>query len=481
MTEITQTHTENIPGCIRKMSPCERFFFMAPSCTVMMAARITGTIDELRFRQALDAISRVHPLLRAKIVFDEDGGAWFSSEDVPQVPLRIAPRTSEHQWLDELKSEARQPFDISRGPLIRCVLLQSPEVSDFLVLCNHSICDGMALAGLIRGILSRYAEPGQEIRLVTPPVAQEVFKAGFSFKLLFSRIFASYANRKWRKNPHCFGPEEYTALYRGYWEGRKPGVILFEFDKDESGRLQALCREYGITVGSAVSAACLGAHAELNGGFPKSQQAIMVPFDIRRRADPPLGDVFCLCVGSVRLAFAYNTKRSFRENAVSLHGAIHTLLKNPDPAGLNIPAFDPYLTDAMSAFGMFTDKVPEVYSRTEALQRFSRDTGNFVLTLNRNFENSIPGFIPSNLGRIDVPESFDGVRLERLVFLPAASELNPLVLGGIGVNGTMTFSLLFVDPPAKTGVSPEPEMIMIRNRALEYLGFPEKVHPGAME
>jgi len=476
---MNTTHT--IPGCIRKMSPCERFFFMAPSCTVMMAARIIGKIDEQRFRQALDAMSRVHPLLRAKVVFDREGGAWFSSEDVPQIPLRIVSRLSERQWLDELKNEARQPFDISRGPLIRCVLLQSQEVSDFLVLCNHSICDGMALAGFIRGILSRYAEPGQEIRVVTPPVAQEVFKAGISLKLLFSRIFASYANRKWRRNPHRFGPEEYTALYRGYWEGRRPGVVLLEFDKDESRQLQATCREYGITVGSAVSAACLGAHAELTGGFPKPQRAIMVPFDIRRRADPPLGDVFCLCVGSVRLPFAYDMKKSFRENAVSLHGAVHALLKNPDPAGLDIPAFDPNLTDAMSAFGMFTDKVPEVYSRTESLQRFSRDTGNFVLTLNRNFEKSIPGFVPSNLGRIDVPESFDGIRLERLVFLPAASELNPLVLGGIGVNGTMTFSLLFVDPPAKTGISPEPEMIQIRNRALELLGFPEKVHPGTIE
>lgn len=470
-----------ITGCIRKMSPCERFFFMAPSCTVMMAARITGTIDEARFRQAIEDMSRVHPFLRAKIVFDEYGGAGFSSEDVPPVPLRMAPRVSEHQWLDELKSEAPQPFDISRGPLIRCVLLQSPEVSDFLVLCNHSICDGMALADLIRGILSRYVKPGQEIRLLMPPIAQEVFKAGFSFKLLFSRLFASYANRKWRKNPHHFGPEEYTALYRGYWEGRRPGVALFEFDNTESGRLQELCRDYGITVGSAVSAACLGAHAERTGGFPKPQQAIMVPFDIRRRADPPLGDVFCLCVGSVRLPFAYDTTRSFRENAVSLHDAIHTLLKNPDPAGLDIPSFDPYLTDAMSAFGMFTDKVPEVYSRTKSLEQFYRDTGNFVLTLNKKFEKMIPGFVPSNLGRIDVPESFDGVRLERLVFLPAASELNPLVLGGIGVNGTMTFSLLFVDPPAKTGVSPEPEMIGIRNRALELLGFPEKMHPGVME
>jgi hypothetical protein len=44
----------------------------------------------------------------------------------------------------------------------------------------------------------------------------------------------------------------------------------------------------------------------------------------------------------------------------------------------------------------------------------------------------------------------------------------------------MVFSLPFVDPPAKTGLSPEQEMIRIRNRALELLGFPEKVHEGTV-
>lgn len=83
MTEITHTQYENIPGIIRKMSQGERFFFMNPSCTVMMMARITGTLDKARFRQALDNVCRIHPLLRAKIVFDNRHDAWFSSDGVP--------------------------------------------------------------------------------------------------------------------------------------------------------------------------------------------------------------------------------------------------------------------------------------------------------------------------------------------------------------------------------------------------------------
>lgn len=473
--ENKHPETQKIPGCIRKMSRAERFFFMSPACTVMMAARINGTIDEKRFRQALATVSRVHPLLRAKIVFGDRHEAWFSSDGVPEVPLIVSSRTSDNQWLDELKNEARVPFALDKGPLVRCVFLQSAEVSDLLIFCNHSICDGMALAILVRDLLVRYADPDKEVRVLDPPDALDLEKPGISVTGIISRIISVYANWKWNKNPYYFGPEEYAALYRTYWEKRRPGLVLFEFDPAESARMQATCRENGVSVGSAVAAACLAAHADITGGFSKSQQTVLVPYDLRRRVQPPTGDVFCFCAGGIRLKYAYSPEKPFWDNAVALHKAIHTYLKNPSPAPL--PAFEPSLIDALAGFGVFTSKVPEAYAKTSTLQRFAADTGNIVVSFTHNIDTTFPGFTPSNLGRIDMPESYAGPRLERLVFLPASSEINPLVLGGIGACGGMVFALTFVDPPAKTGVSPEPEMIRIRNRALEYLGFPEMVHP----
>lgn len=180
------------------------------------------------------------------------------------------------------------------------------------------------------------------------------------------------------------------------------------------------------------------------------------------------------------MQFAYSPEKPFWDNAVALHKAIHSRLENLSPADSDIPPFEPSLIDGLAGFGLFIDRVPEAYAKTATLQRFLADTGNIAVSLTRNADKTFPGFIPSNLGRIDMPESQGGLRLERLVFLPAASEMNPLVLGGIGAGGGMVFTLPFVDPPANTGVSPEPEMIRIRNRALEYLGFPEKVHPGAI-
>ena len=481
MTEITHTQYENIPGIIRKMSQGERFFFMNPSCTVMMMARITGTLDKARFRQALDNVCRIHPLLRAKIVFDNRHDAWFSSDGVPPVPIRIIPRISERQWLDELKSEARVPFAIDKGPLIRCVLLQSSEISDLLIFCNHSICDGMALVGFVREILSQYGNPAQEIRVINPPDVMEILKPRFSLKDFISGFFVSFANMKWRKNPYRFGPEEYDVLYRAYWEGRRPGLVLLEFNREKSAHLQATCREHGVTVGSAVSTACYGAYQEIVGELPKSQQVLMVPYDMRKRITPPSGDVFCGFAGVFQLPFAYSPEKSLWDNAAVLHRAIHSRLENPTVLGNKIPVFEPSLIDAINPFGLYVDKVPGAYTRTKTLQRFFNDTGTVARTFTRNFEKNAIGFISSNLGRIDMPQSHEGPRLDRLIFVPAASELNPLMLGGIGINGRIVISLPFVDPPAKTGISPEPDMIRIRNRALELLGFPEMIHPYAIE
>ena len=471
----------DIPGCIRKMSRLERLFFMRPVYTVIMAARITGTVDPAELRKALDAASRKHPLLRVKVMFDERHEAWFSSEGVPPVPMRIVQRASDRQWLDELKEEARVPFDLSRGPLIRFVLLQSPEVSDILLLCNHSICDGMALANLVRDILILYEDPAQEVSVVNPPDVLDLVKPGISLSGLIVRFFVGLGNRKWQKNPYCFSAEDYAALYRGYWKTRKPGLVLLEFDPEESAHLLATCRSHGITVGSAVSAAFLAARTEIVGEFPKNQQTVMVPFDLRRRLNPPVGNVFCFCDGGVKFPFSWSVKKSFWENAKDLHKEIHSRVEVLDPSCLDIPAFDPSFIDALTAFGPYVDTIPEAFACTDTMSRFMKDTGNVVFSFNRNYEKDLPGFVPSNVGRIDVPESPGGIRLDRLIFLPGISEQGPMSLGGAGAGGRMAFSLPFVDPSAKTGISPEAELIRIRNRALEILGFPEKVSDWAME
>lgn len=464
-----------IPGIIRKMSRCERIFCMSPACTVMMAARIGGNIDEDLFRQALITVSRIHPLLRAKVVFDENHESWFSSDAVPSIPLRVITRRSQVQWIEELTSEVQVPFDLIKGPLIKFVLLNSDDCSDLLVLCNHSICDGMALAILIKEILYYYGKSEEQIQERFPPVSQDLLILKRSVKGIIGGLFAGYVNWKWRNNEFFFNSEDYSALYKAYWENRKPGMAIMEFNLDESDRLRETCRKHQVTIGSAVSAAFLRAHQDITGGFSPKQQNIMVPYDIRRRSNLPDPDVFCFCVGSVRIPARYSLNKSFWENTQDLHATIHTHLKTPDPSGLEVSSIDYSLLDALSAFAPFSELIPDAFSHTKTLHRFIQDTNNIARVMNRKFSHMIPGFVSSNLGKVELLTSDNSLSLDRLIFLPSASEINPLIMGGAGTSKGMTFTLVYVDPPAKTGISPESDMIRIRNRALELLGFPENV------
>ena len=63
--------------------------------------------------------------------------------------------------------------------------------------------------------------------------------------------------------------------------------------------------------------------------------------------------------------------------------------------------------------------------------------------------------------------------------LPANRDA-PLILGGVGVSGRLTFSLNDVVDSKEDFQSFTEDMIKIRNRALEYLGFSDKADDRAL-
>jgi hypothetical protein len=138
------------------------------------------------------------------------------------------------------------------------------------------------------------------------------------------------------------------------------------------------------------------------------------------------------------------------------------------------------------SFLCFFKVIPEAYSRTDSLLRFAKDKKNVAFSFTRNYMKMTAGTVPSNIGRVKLQMTYGNLRVDRMVFLPAISELVPLILGGIGAGGRIVFSLTFAEPIQNeliqnTGFSRESDMIWIRNRTLEYIGFPEKVSGRAIE
>ena len=115
--------------------------------------------------------------------------------------------------------------------------------------------------------------------------------------------------------------------------------------------------------------------------------------------------------------------------------------------------------------------IPEAFERTNTLSDFARDTKNIALMFSGSRKNT--AIINTNLGRLDFPQTYGDVRLDRMFFAPPASETIPLILGGVGVGGCLTFSLVYLENKEVSDQSLAGDMIQIRNRALEFLGFPE--------
>lgn len=295
MTHIKQKNDSNVPGCIRRLLNGELLWLWGPPSNVALAARIVGDVSENDLMRAINAVRRMHPLIGAKVIFDGHHDAWLSADNVPEAALRIVPRTSETQWLEEIRHEHRIPFQPEIGPLIRFVLVYSPQVSELIVFGQHSICDGDALAILIRDILMYYANPTKEVQVLQPLTWESCLpKERLSLSRLIKKIFINHYNSKWRKNPYYFTWTDFNELHKTYWDRTQYNIALIQLEPEETSDLVTRCRENNVTITSVSTAAFLAAYRDILGPFPKELRGIWIAYDLRRHLEKNIGDVFGL-------------------------------------------------------------------------------------------------------------------------------------------------------------------------------------------
>jgi len=154
----------------RKITPLERFFTRSPYSIVTMVARIKGNISESMLRSAVSQVRQRHPNLRVRIIEDDDRDPWFTSEGAKEIPVEIVPRESDDHWIKVVQESCQIPFEFETQPAIRFVLVQSPNISELIILCHHIICDGLSLAYLARDLMVHLGDPTREVEVLPDPV-----------------------------------------------------------------------------------------------------------------------------------------------------------------------------------------------------------------------------------------------------------------------------------------------------------------------
>ncbi len=465
---------------MRRLSNVERQYLLSPCDNLSLCARIRGDIPENELRKVLDKVRLIHPLVGAKVVFDDCGSAWFSTERVPEPMLRVVTRKSDSQWFGEVQYEHTIPFDPLIGPLIRFVLVYSPEVSDLIVYAKHEICDGRALAFLIRDILTHIADPLLEAMTIVPPLYIGCFPKSPKKVVLQNMLkpFITLCNKRWSKSRWLFDQEDFLNIHKAFWDRYVHKIVLIQLEKDETERLIENCRDRGITVGSVVITAYIAALHDICREFKRRKKYIAMPYDLRDRLDKPVGDAFCLFIASFQFKFDYDSKKSFWENARKFHRRAQKKLDARDVFGLvlEFDRFDPTLIADAGSFVSHAKDVPEGFSRYNKLSAFAQDKYNMAFLLFKLIMSALPGTWTSNLGRLKFPETYGSLELERMFFAPRGASL----LSGVSVSGRTTFALHYMDDGLEEDGEQTATQIAVRNRMLDYLGFPEKINNSAL-
>ena len=130
---------------------------------------IDGPVDVGLLRRSAQAMLDRHPNLRAA----------FWDRDVPK-PVQIVPAEAELPWSERIamptefdsiaRSERGRPFDLSRGPALRVVLLTVPGETRrrMIFTAHHILVDGWALAVFFTEMLAVYRADGSADGLPAP-------------------------------------------------------------------------------------------------------------------------------------------------------------------------------------------------------------------------------------------------------------------------------------------------------------------------
>jgi NRPS condensation-like uncharacterized protein len=309
----------------------------------------------------------------------------------------------------------------------RFILLDSVDCSDLLLVCHHTICDGMSLVYLIRDIMTFLGDPGMEAEPLPVPPALDAacFPAPAGTGLLPGLIF-NHFNKAWKKDRHVFNENDYDRIFKNFWDKEKLYVITHSMKEDIISALASRCRKEGVTVNSAVCTAFNIAQNVIQKNATQFRNT-GVAVNLRSRMRETPGEGMGLFAGGNSIKLEYAPGKSFWILAQEFDKKAKNLLadKRKPYEWLLLNKLDQTLIDAVFfyLFGSFENKTAASFAK---LMRFDKKT---------------PGLGVSNLGRLDIPLIYGPYRLKTIFFVPPNIPGGEKILGVVTAGGSMNLSL----------------------------------------
>jgi amino acid adenylation domain-containing protein len=264
-----------------------------------VALRLDGQLDRVALRRALDGVIARHEVLRTRFVQEPEAAEPVQVIDpaisgwaLRERSLTDLPPAAQEEMLSRWsEEEARAPFDLARGPLVRAQLIEVSAQEHVLLLTQHHIVsDGWSIGILVREVAALYAAALEGSPGNLPPLPFQ---------------YADYAawQRGWLRDGKMQAQLQYwtTALDsapatltlptdhpRPALQSYAGGQVSVHLDSDLSADLRQLSRREGMTLFTTLLASWSALLSRLSG---QDDVVVGVPVANRERAEiePLLG------------------------------------------------------------------------------------------------------------------------------------------------------------------------------------------------
>ena len=144
-----------------------------PFYNISGASYLTGSLNLAVLRRSFDALVQRHESLRTTFVTvnrePRQAIAPTLNYTLPVIDLQAVPTAQQQGWVQQLATEeARRPFNLAQGPLLRLILLKlQPDKHVLFLTIHHTIADGWSRGILLRELAICYQalSTGQPIPL----------------------------------------------------------------------------------------------------------------------------------------------------------------------------------------------------------------------------------------------------------------------------------------------------------------------------
>jgi hypothetical protein len=236
---------------VRPLGAFERMYHRYEQKSTMhfcVVAELADDLDPAALDAALLAVQQRHPLLNVYVGdHPQTRLGFYLPPSVPPVPVTVVDAAPGRSWCDCVAAELTRPFDTSRAPMIRTLLLRGgPNSPAAIVLTvDHVIADGLSAGRILRDLFS--ALNGQDLQVMPVPPSQEE---------LLGRLRDGQPAPGAGDQPQPEQPQWLATLSTiRPFDGAPPHLSAIAFEEDLTRRLITRARSEQTTVHSALVSA----------------------------------------------------------------------------------------------------------------------------------------------------------------------------------------------------------------------------------